>query len=167
MTPTRIRFAARAAAFLIVLPVLAATSYDEDFTPHTMRLDLYHSGTASEEAFSVDRLRIEGPWPGSRTQLLDHTNLGAYQFEVIDLLAGVLEHLLRVAVDRRGESHPPYAGRGDPLPGAAAAVPGAHPEAGRTRRLPGGVERDVRPAGALGGESAPAAAARVDGVRAR
>jgi hypothetical protein len=85
MTPTRIRFAACAAAFLVALPVLAGTSYDEDFTPHTMRLDLYHSGTASEEAFSVDRLRIEGPWPGSRTQLLDHTNLGAYQFEVIDL----------------------------------------------------------------------------------
>jgi hypothetical protein len=50
-----------------------------------MRLDLFHTGTASREDIALERARIEGPWPGSRTQLLDRSNLGKYFFEVVDL----------------------------------------------------------------------------------
>jgi hypothetical protein len=59
--------------------------FDESFTGKTMRLDLYHSGTAEEEHFSVDRIRVTGPWPGSREHLLDDTNLGKYLLVVVDL----------------------------------------------------------------------------------
>ena len=59
--------------------------FDDDFTGATLRVDYYHSGTAAEEHLSVDRLRVEGPWPGSRTQLIDTTNLGRYLVEVVDL----------------------------------------------------------------------------------
>jgi hypothetical protein len=51
----------------------------------TMRLDYYHSGNASQELFSVDRIVIEPlPWPGSPAQAIDETNLGKYLFEVVD-----------------------------------------------------------------------------------
>jgi hypothetical protein len=59
--------------------------FEDDFTGATLRVDYYHSGTAAEEHLSVDRLRVEGAWPGSRTQLIDTTNLGRYLVEVVDL----------------------------------------------------------------------------------
>src|SRR5687768_11601723 len=51
----------------------------------TMRLDYYHTGNATQEFFSLDRIVIEPlPWPGNPGQPVDHTNLGKYLFEVID-----------------------------------------------------------------------------------
>jgi IgA Peptidase M64/Peptidase M64 N-terminus len=50
---------------------------------HTMRLDYYHTGTATEEHFSLDRIVIEPlPWAGGKP--IDDTNLGKYFFEVVD-----------------------------------------------------------------------------------
>ena len=54
-----------------------------DFT-RTMRVDYFHSGGPSGEALKLDAVFIEGPWAGSRTQLVDRTNLGKYLLEVID-----------------------------------------------------------------------------------
>ena len=51
----------------------------------TMRLDYYHTGDASQEIFSVDRVVIEPlAWPGNPSQALDTSNLGKYFFEVRD-----------------------------------------------------------------------------------
>ena len=53
--------------------------------PRTMRLDFYHTGTATTEVFSLDRLVIEPtPWPGNPQKHIDDTNFGKYLFEVID-----------------------------------------------------------------------------------
>ena len=53
--------------------------------PRTMRLDYYHSGDASREFFSIDRVVIEPlPWPGNFARSIDDTNLGKYFFEVRD-----------------------------------------------------------------------------------
>lgn len=53
--------------------------------PATMRLDYYHTGDATHELFSVDRVVIEPlPWPGNPAKAIDDTNLGKYYFEVID-----------------------------------------------------------------------------------
>jgi len=53
--------------------------------PPTMRLDYYHTGNASQETFSVDRIVIEPlPWPGNPQKNIDETNLGKYLFEVRD-----------------------------------------------------------------------------------
>ena len=53
--------------------------------PQTMRLDYYHTGDATKEMFSVDRVVIEPlPWPGDVSRTIDHTNLGKYFFEVSD-----------------------------------------------------------------------------------
>ena len=67
---------------IVTVFLFAATTYAE--TP-TMRLDYYHTGDASQEIFSVDRVSIEPlPWPGDLKQAIDTSNLGKYFFEVRD-----------------------------------------------------------------------------------
>lgn len=58
--------------------------FDENFQDKTMRVDYFHNGTAKEEHFGIDRVVSDGPWPGSRTVLIDPLQLGLYYFEVID-----------------------------------------------------------------------------------
>ena len=71
-------------AFLLFYVSLAAFA-----APGTMRLDYYHTGDASHELFSVDRIVIEPlPWPGDLTKTIDDTNLGNYFFEVRDQANG-------------------------------------------------------------------------------
>ena len=73
-------------SILILLAVpTSALDFDDYFVDSTMRVDIHHTGTATFEHWGLDRVRIEGPWPGSKTQLLDTTNLGKYRFEVIDV----------------------------------------------------------------------------------
>lgn len=69
----------------LALPSSPAGGFDARFTGRTLRFDYFHSGTAKEEHVSLDGLRLEGEWPGSRVHLLDGTNLGKYLFEVVDL----------------------------------------------------------------------------------
>src|SRR5687767_14605118 len=53
--------------------------------PRTMRLDYYHTGNATTEYFSPERVYIEPlPWPGDMTKTIDTSNLGKYLFEVRD-----------------------------------------------------------------------------------
>lgn len=54
-----------------------------DFT-RTLRVDYFHGGGQGREWLELDAIRSEGAWPGSRTHLLDDTNLGQYIFEVLD-----------------------------------------------------------------------------------
>ncbi len=57
--------------------------------PRTMRVDYYHTGNASEERFSLDRVVVEPlEWPGSPARAVDGTNLGKYFFEVSDAASG-------------------------------------------------------------------------------
>ena len=62
----------------------------------TMRIDYHHGGraaalgVAAEESVALDAVRREGPWPGSRRNLLDLLNLGSYRVEVRDRATGRL-----------------------------------------------------------------------------
>jgi hypothetical protein len=68
-----------AAVITILLFITSAAATE------TMRLDYYHTGDASQEVFSVDRVAIEAlPWPGDPAQAIDSSNLGKYFFEVRD-----------------------------------------------------------------------------------
>ncbi|MEK6303453.1 MAG: IgA Peptidase M64 [Acidobacteriota bacterium] len=50
-----------------------------------MRVDYYHTGNASQEMFSLDRVAVEPlAWPGNPQKNIDDTNLGKYSFEVHD-----------------------------------------------------------------------------------
>lgn len=62
----------------------APPGFDSRFTGRTLRFDYHHAGTAKEEHVAVDRWRVEGDWPGSRTRLVDDTEFGKYRFEVVD-----------------------------------------------------------------------------------
>jgi hypothetical protein len=79
----------RRSTFAILCVGLAVTvagaGFDDDFTGATLRIDYDHVGTAAEEHVALERMRVEGPWPGSRTKLIDPTNLGKYLVEVVDL----------------------------------------------------------------------------------
>ncbi len=68
---------------LHLLPALLALAAGT--APPSFRVDYFHSGSATEERFSLDRLVIEElPFPGNPRRPLDETNLGKYFFEVRD-----------------------------------------------------------------------------------
>ena len=85
--PSRILFANLVLA--LVAPAASAqalqTAFEEFFTPQTMRVDYFHTGGMAKEILSLDEVVGDGPWPGSRTRLLDSLGLGKYSFEVRDL----------------------------------------------------------------------------------
>ena len=74
-------------ALLIQSPtqVASGSPFDRQFTGDTMRVDYFHTGgPKSGETISLDRVVNDGPWAGSRTQLVDPTDLGKYRFDVRD-----------------------------------------------------------------------------------
>ena len=82
---------------LIVLSALFASglsqnqnsiNYEQWFENTTIRVDYFHSGTADEEHFAVDRILNDGPWGGSKTQLIDPLQYGLYLFEITDIETG-------------------------------------------------------------------------------
>jgi hypothetical protein len=65
---------------LLVALLLAAST-----PPRTMRVDYFHTGNATEERFSLDRVVLEPlPFPGRPDRAIDETNLGKYLFEIRD-----------------------------------------------------------------------------------
>ncbi|HET9314341.1 MAG TPA: M64 family metallopeptidase, partial [Vicinamibacteria bacterium] len=56
----------------------------------TLRIDYVHTGSAEHEAYSLDALVLEGPWPGHPDRAIDGSNLGRYRFEVKDAASGKL-----------------------------------------------------------------------------
>jgi hypothetical protein len=69
---------------------LSAQSFEAYFLDKTLRVDYYHTGTKGEEQISLDMAYEEGPWPGSKRQLLDPLNRGEYMVRVYDLKSAVL-----------------------------------------------------------------------------
>ena len=68
---------------LVVLSLLPAAGARQ--ATRTMRLDFYHTGTSTEEVFSLDRAVVEPlAWPGNPRRAVDDSNLGKYLFEVRD-----------------------------------------------------------------------------------
>jgi hypothetical protein len=74
------------------LPVIdkGNVSFNDYFTDKTMRYDYFHTGKVGEEVFSPDCIVSDGPWPGSRTILIDPLELGPYLFQVTDKESNVL-----------------------------------------------------------------------------
>jgi hypothetical protein len=68
----------------VAAPSTQSSTFDSQFTGATMRVDVVHSGGLGQEIVALDQVVSDGPWPGSRTRLVDDLNLGKYLFEVID-----------------------------------------------------------------------------------
>ncbi|HYC89008.1 MAG TPA: M64 family metallopeptidase [Thermoanaerobaculia bacterium] len=72
------------ALLLIVIASLPLAAADFDFG-RTMRVDYFHTSTPKgDEIVALQGVLNDGPWPGSRTRLIDTSNLGKYYFEVVD-----------------------------------------------------------------------------------
>jgi len=69
---------------LLIAPAAMSATFNDLFLDKTMRVDYFHTGNKGEEIIALDRVVSDGPWAGSRTQLIDTRNLGKYYFEVID-----------------------------------------------------------------------------------
>jgi len=79
MSRTKLWSLFAAAGILLLMTVAVGAN------PRTMRVDYYHTGSAAEERFSLDRVVIEPlDWPGNPARPIDDTNLGKYLFEIID-----------------------------------------------------------------------------------
>lgn len=85
-----ILFLALGISILLQAQKAANVDYDKYFTAATMRVDYFHTGTASEEHFSLDRVLNDGAWPGSRVVLLDELNRGLYFYKITDTLTNTL-----------------------------------------------------------------------------
>ncbi|HKP87427.1 MAG TPA: IgA Peptidase M64 [Blastocatellia bacterium] len=69
----------------VLLSTLSASAFGQSAAARTMRVDYYHTGNATQEMFSLDRVSIEPTaWPGNPQKNIDDTNLGKYIFEVRD-----------------------------------------------------------------------------------
>jgi len=58
--------------------------YSKFFADNRLRVDYYHTGTKTEEMFSLEQVYEEPSFAGSRTNLVDTLNLGLYQVRVYD-----------------------------------------------------------------------------------
>src|SRR6478672_1915082 len=67
----------------LLLEIMASAQPAPFSFDRTMRVDYFHTGgPVTGETLALDRVVNDGAWPGSRTQLIDATNLGTYQVEV-------------------------------------------------------------------------------------
>jgi hypothetical protein len=69
----------------VALALAAALATSAPAAPRTFRVDYFHTGTATAETFSLDRLVLEPlPFPGRPDRAIDDSGLGKYLFEVRD-----------------------------------------------------------------------------------
>jgi hypothetical protein len=75
---------------LLLLAALAAAPAPAA-APKTFRVDYFHTGNATEEHFSLERMVVEPlPWPGHPQRAIDDSGLGKYLFEVREKQGGKL-----------------------------------------------------------------------------
>jgi hypothetical protein len=76
---------------LLAFPgILSAGDFAATFSDTTLRIDYFHSGTKGAESFALDRVALEGLWPGSLVNLVDTLNLGEYAVRIYDRASSAL-----------------------------------------------------------------------------
>ncbi|MCB0731325.1 MAG: peptidase M64 [Ignavibacteriae bacterium] len=84
--------------FLIAFMILSNTFllaqnfevFNKYFEDATLRLDYYHIGDNINELVTIDQIFKQGIWAGSRVNLLDNFNNGAYYLKIYDDISGEL-----------------------------------------------------------------------------
>jgi hypothetical protein len=66
------------------------TSFDKHFTSATLRIDYFHTGDASSERVELDELYKYNNWAGSKVNLIDSLDYGAYYHKIYDKRSGEL-----------------------------------------------------------------------------
>ena len=85
-----IHLAVLAAALAAPLTPVQPVAFADVFTDATLRVDTYHTGNASEEVVTLDRVLRQGSWAGSERHLTDTFGVGRYLATVTDPASGVL-----------------------------------------------------------------------------
>jgi hypothetical protein len=72
-------------SFLFLTSVLfSQINFDDYFENKTLRLDYFHTGSNDTDLYSFDEMIEEPLWGGSRINLIDPFDFGAYKFFVYD-----------------------------------------------------------------------------------
>ena len=64
--------------------------FDSYFRDGSLRIDYYHTGDASSETVELDNIYAYAQWAGSRVNLIDKLNYGAYYHKIYDQSSGAL-----------------------------------------------------------------------------
>lgn len=64
--------------------VYCQINFDQYFTGQVLRIDYFHIGDAEREMVTLDQLYQYGQWPGSKKNLIDELNYGAYYYKVYE-----------------------------------------------------------------------------------
>ncbi len=76
-------------SLFVILAATAATAqtplFERFFENKTLRVDYFHTGTATTEFVGLDQVYEEGAWAGSRKDLIDTLNRGKYLVKVFDV----------------------------------------------------------------------------------
>jgi len=75
---------------LLVISFHASASFDDWFINKTLRIDYYHTGNSRNEQYSIDQVKAEPYWGGSRKTLIDTLNYGEYYFKAFDVITNKL-----------------------------------------------------------------------------
>lgn len=66
----------------------AQAVFHDDFYDRTLRIDYYHTGNATSETVTLDRIYDSGTWAGSLVHLTDSPDYGAYRVVLRDTTDG-------------------------------------------------------------------------------
>jgi hypothetical protein len=64
--------------------IFPQVKFDKYFTDKTLRVDYFHTGDSLNDSYSIDELKKEPYWGGSKTNLIDTFNYGHYEVKVFD-----------------------------------------------------------------------------------
>lgn len=62
--------------------LFSQVDFDKYFTDKSLRVDYFHTGDSLNDSYSIDELKQEPYWGGSKTNLLDKFNFGRYEIRV-------------------------------------------------------------------------------------
>lgn len=62
----------------------AQSKFGQYFTPQTLRIDYFHTGDAKSDSYSIDELKKEPVWGGSKKNLIDKFQYGKYMAFIYD-----------------------------------------------------------------------------------
>ncbi|MBM4167831.1 MAG: peptidase M64 [Ignavibacteria bacterium] len=79
-----------AVVLTLALMTRAQVKYDNHFFNKTLRIDYYHIGDAASELITLDEVYEYDGWAGSKKNLIDPFNNGAYYYKVYDIPSGTV-----------------------------------------------------------------------------
>lgn len=69
-------------SIFLLITITVFADFEDTFHNKTLRIDYYHAGDSQSEYYSLDEVKIEPYWGGSKKNLVDTFYYGAYYFKV-------------------------------------------------------------------------------------